>query len=85
MNAILKDVFINKLSEKVKKYNNTMYVELNKYMNYHVKTIIKKPKFKVAEYIFRSLHTTLEKRSVLTKNSLYQGHNEKFSGQWRFF
>ena len=64
MNAISKNVFISKLSEKVKKYNNTIYVELNKYINFHVKTIIKKPKFKVAEYIFRSLHTTLEKRSV---------------------
>ena len=64
MNAISKNVFINKLSEKVKKYNNTICVELNKYINFHVKPIIKKPKFKVAEYIFRSLHTTLEKRSV---------------------
>ena len=64
MNAISKNVFINKLSEKVKKYSNTICVELNKYINFHVKPIIKKPKFKVAEYIVRSLHTTLEKRSV---------------------
>ena len=50
--------------KKYKKYNNAIYVELNKYINFYVKPIIKKPKFKVAEYIFRSLHTTLEKRSV---------------------